>query len=261
MVLGYAGAGPPALSLAPRDIGREKKMSKLRLPAFHDIARVIGRDADETEAKLYEFYVNPNAAPFNYRYARTFSRYAFARAVPLTQILAGCRRERTKQGKLSNEEVLSLLWNLVAGRNVRTYSLAPQFLDIRKDLRISVALPFYFVENGMPCGFWLQPRKEYALSHGALGLLASIVKLAVLKDDFKELDFEVCDMSAPAKGADRKPTIYRLDSFSILSEAETREKLQLLAVAYDRCVKRGVQRSERRPKNPPATGPDLFPTE
>jgi hypothetical protein len=77
-------------------------------------------------------------------------------------------------------------------------------------------------------------------------------------DDFRDVDFEVCDMSAPAKGQDRKPTIYHLDSFDILSEAETAEKLQLIAVAYDRVVARGVQRSQRTPKQAPAAGTDLF---
>jgi hypothetical protein len=239
-------------------MGREKEMSKLRLPAFHDIARVIGRDENETEAKLYEYYVNPDGAPFNYRCARSLSPYAFGRVASLQQILDACKRERTPQGRSSNEEVLKLLWDMAAGRSVRTYPLAPQRLTIRKDLAISVRLPFYFVENGRACAFWLQPRKTYALSLGALGLLASMVKLAVLRDDFRELDFQVYDMSAPAKGEDRKPTIYGLDSFKIFSEAETRDKLQLLAVGYDRCVARGVRRSQRTPKHPPVIGPDLF---
>lgn len=233
-------------------------MSKLRLPAFHDIARLIGRDANETEAKLYEYYANPYGAFFNYRCARNLARYAFGRMLPLQQILDGCRRERTEQGRSCNEEVIKLLWEITKGRSVQTYELAPRFLAIRRDLNIRVALPFYFVENGKASAFWLQPRKFYALSVGELGLLASMVKLAVLVDDFRDLDFEVCDMSAPAAGQDRKPTIYHLDSFNILSETETSEKLQLLTIAYDRLVARGVQRSQRTPKQPPAAGPDLF---
>jgi hypothetical protein len=234
-------------------------VSKLRLPAFHDIARLIGRDVDETEAKLYEYYVNPYGSFFNYRCARTLSPYAFGRKLPLQQILDGCKRERTEQGKSCNSEVIRLLWDMTKGRSVQTYELAPRFLAIRYDLNIRVALPFYFVEDGKACAFWLQPRKFYALNVGELALLASMVKLAVLVNDFRNVDFELCDMSAPAAGKDRKPTIYRLDSFNILSEAETREKLQILAVAYDRLVARGVQRSQRTPKQqPPLTGPGLF---
>jgi hypothetical protein len=141
---------------------------------------------------------------------------------------------------------------------VQTYEIAPRFLAIRKDLNIRVALPFYFVEDGKASAFWLQPRKEYALNVGQLALLASMVKLAILVDDFRDVGLEVCDMSAPARGKDRKPSIYTLDSFKILSEGETRDKLQLLAIAYDRVVARGVQRSERTPKRPPASGPSLF---
>ena len=231
-------------------------MSRLRLPAFHDIARIIGRDEAETEAKLFNHLTNPDSAPFNYRCARTLSHFAFARLLPLQQILDGCKRERTQQGKRSNETVLRILWE--KGRSVRTFELAPRFLDIRKDLRIRVALPFYFVENGKACAFWLQPRKAYAFDLGQLALLASMVKTAVLRDDFRDVDFEMHDMSAPAKGKEREHTVYHLDSFSILSEAETREKLQLLAVAYDRLVARGVQRSQRTPKHPPIPGSDLF---
>lgn len=233
-------------------------MSKLRLPAFHDIARLIGRDANETEAKLYEYYANPYGAFFNYRCARSLARYAFGHMAPLQQIIDGCRRERTQQGRSCNEEVVKLLWEITDGRAVRTYELAPKVLSIRRDLQIRVSLPFYFVENQKASAFWLQPRKFYALNLGELGLLASIVKLAVLVDDFRELDFEVCDMSAPAAGQGRRPTIYGLDSFNVLSEAETKEKLQLLAIAYDRLVAKGVQRTQRTPKHPPASGPDMF---
>src|ERR1051326_3669608 len=122
-------------------------MSKLRLPAFHDVARVIGRDEAETEARLYEYYANPYGAPFNYRRARALSPFAFARAAPLEQILVGCNQERTKQGQESNKTVLRMLWEMVEGRSVRTYSFAPKFLTIRRDLAIRVSLPFYFIEN------------------------------------------------------------------------------------------------------------------
>jgi hypothetical protein len=234
-------------------------MSKLRPPAFHDIARLIGRDADETEAKLYEYYANPYGAFFNYRCARAFCRFAFGRMLTLDQILEACRRERTEQGKSCNAEVISLLWNMSAHRSVRTYELAPKFLTIRKDLNIRVAPPFYFVEGDKAYVFWLQPRKTYALNLAELGLLASMVKVTFLRDDFREVGFEVCDMSAPALGKARQPNTYHLESFNILSEAETREKLQLFAIAYDRLVARGVERSPRTPKHPPASGPDLFP--
>jgi hypothetical protein len=178
--------------------------------------------------------------------------------LPLQQILDTCRRERTEQGRKCNEEVIKLLWEVAEGRSIRTYDLPPKFLAIRKDLMIRVALPFYFVESGKASAFWLQPRKFYALSVGELGLLASMVRLAVLVDDFRDLDFEVCDMCAPAAGRDREPTTYRLDSFNVLSESATTEKLQLLVTAYDRLVARGVQRSQRTPKRSPVAGPDLF---
>ncbi len=111
----------------------------------------------------------------------TLSHFAFARLLPLQQILDACKRERTQQGWRSNETVLRLLWE--QGRSVQTFELGPKYLDIRKDLRIRVALPFYFVENGKACAFWLQPRKTYALDVGQLALLASMVKMAVLRDD------------------------------------------------------------------------------
>lgn len=208
-------------------------MGKLRLPAFHDIARLVGSDVDETEANLYEYYANPDGAPFNYQRARKFARFAFGRMLPLQQILDSCQNERTDQGRKSNEEVLRRLWNVSEGRAVRTYELGARWLAIRKDLRIRVQLPFYFVESGSACTFWLQPRKTYALDLGDLGLLASMVKLAVLVDDFQDVDFEVCDMSSAAAGRPRETTTYRLGSFDVLSEEQTRAKLQLLAIAYD----------------------------
>ncbi|TAK87234.1 MAG: hypothetical protein EPO20_05370 [Betaproteobacteria bacterium] len=232
-------------------------MNKLRPPAFHDIARIIGRDVDETEARLYSYYTNPFGAFFSYHRAQALCRFAFGRMLPLRQVLEGCGRERTQQGKNCNSEVLRLLWERSAHRSVRTYELAPKFLTIRKDLNIRVAPPFYFVEGDNAYVFWLQPRKEYAFNVGQLGLLASMVKVTFLVDDFRDVGFELCDMSAPL-GKERDPNTYHLESFNILSEAGIREKLQLFALAYDRCVARGVERSKRTPKQQPPAGPDLF---
>jgi hypothetical protein len=233
-------------------------VSKLRPPAFHDIARLVGRDVDETEVKLYKYYTNPDRAFFNYRCARSYSRLAFGRLLQLEQILAGCELEHTKQGRSSNSEVTRLVWDMNSHRTVQTYELAPKYLTIRKDLDIRVAPPFYFVENGLASVFWLQPRKTYALSVGELGFLASMVKLTYLVDDFRDVGFEVLDLSAPALNKPRKPTRYDLASFRILSEEETRGKLLLFATAYDRVVARGVQRSQRTAARPRPSGPDLF---
>lgn len=233
-------------------------MSKLRPPAFHDIARMIGRDADETEANLYSYYTNPFGAFFNYRRSQVLSRFAFGRMLPLEQILQGCQAERTEQGKNCNTEVLRLLWERSANRSVKVFTLAPKYLNIRKDLNIRVSPPFYFVEGEKAYVFWLQPRKGFAYNVGQLGLLASMVKATFLRDDFREVGFELCDMSGP-EGKDREPHTYHLESLNIISEDETREKLQLFAIAYDRCVARGVERSKRAPREQPPSGPDLFP--
>jgi hypothetical protein len=178
--------------------------------------------------------------------------------VPLAHLLAGCYDEHTRQGQNSNSEVLQLLWDMAAHRTVQTYELAPKLLAIRKDLSIRVAPPFYFVEGTTAYVFWLQPRKNYALDLAALNLLSSIVKATFLVDDFRDVGFEVCDMSAPALGRDRNPTIYHLESFNIMAESETRAKLQLFALAYDRLVARGVERSKRTAKQQPLARPDLL---
>jgi hypothetical protein len=233
-------------------------MSKLRVPALPDFLRVIGRDAHETEAKLYYYYANQQAASFNYVRASSLSRFAFEHNVALDQILDACEQEKTKQGKKSNADVLRLLWDSAAGRSVRTYKMGPKYLAIRRDLKIRVAPAFYFVEDGKANEFWLQPRKTYALDHFALALLASIVKATFLVDDFESVGFEVCDMSAPTPRDERKLTTYSLNSFRIMDEQELAEKFQFFASAYDRLVARGVKHSERITRRPPPAEPDLF---
>lgn len=230
----------------------------LKPPAFHDIARIIGRDIDETEARLYEYYTNTDKAFFNYRRALKLSRFVFGREVGLSQILESCKAEKTEQGRKSNSDVLRLLWGASDSRSVRTYELAPKFLAIRKDLRIRVAPPFYFVEGDKAYVFWLQPRKNYALDHAALGFLASMIKATFLVDDFHDVGLEVCDMSSPSPKQDREITSYHLESFNIMSEGEATHKLQLFALAYDRLVARGVERSKRAQRSQQLPGPDLF---
>lgn len=233
-------------------------MTMLRPPAFHDIARIIGRDVIETEARLEQYYTDAFSAPFNYQRAVRLSRFALSRGVPLHSLLEGCNAEPTDQGKQSNAEVLSLLWHLSANRTVRTFELAPKPLAIRSDLRISVAPPFYFVEREQAYVYWLQPRKSYALDGDALALLASIVKSTFLVDDFRNVGFEVCDMSAPDPKLPREPRVFHLESFNIMSEEETQVKLQFFASAYDRLVARGIQRKKRPESRAPASATGLF---
>ncbi len=230
-------------------------MSKLKLPAVQDIARLIGVNDDDTEQRLHAYYTAQTIAGFNYGAAQRLCRYAFAHMMPLTSILEGCK-SGGPVGVRSNADVLRLVWDATTNRSVVTYGLKPKMLALRRDLVTVVAPPFYFVEDGKAYVYWLQPRKGHALSLGELSLLASMVKATFLVDDFQNVGFEVCDLSANSEG-DREARTYHLESFQIVPEAEIAEKLQGFARAYDKLVARGVRRPKRPPKQRP-TEPGLF---
>lgn len=232
-------------------------MKRLKIPAAQDVVRLIGPDDAETERRLHGFLTDPSGGFFSYRPAHTLCRYAFGHALPLGRILDGCHRVRNKQGRTSNSEVLRLLWNLSEKRSVTTHELKPKKLDLRKDLSIKVAPPFYFVENGKAYVFWLQPRKGHAHSLAELGLLASIVKVTYLVDDWEDVGFEVCDLSAPILGGKRDPRTYHLESFSLHSETEVHEALQRFARAYLSLKAKGIETKKRSTKRPDV-GPGLF---
>jgi hypothetical protein len=233
-------------------------VTTLPLPAAQDVVRVIRPTVDETEEALHAYYTDSARGIFNYIRAQGLCRFAFSHALPLQQILDGCDAEHTPVGRASNAEVLRLVWEYAASRSITTYLIKAGYFSIRKDMSIRVAPPFYFVEDGKPYAFWLQPRKHYALSFAQLGLLASMVKHTILRDDYEALGLEVCDLSVlGALSSKREVRGYHLETLNIISGEVIHEAMQRFARAYDRLVARGVQRY-KRPSKRPTAGPDLF---
>jgi len=231
-------------------------MKRLNIPPIQDISRIVGATDKETLAALIKYY-SADAGSFNYSLSQKISRFVFARETTLDMAYQACARERTEAGRNQNQEVLKLVWDAGSERRIRSYEVAPKVFSIRQDLQIKVSPSFYFVENNRANVFWLQPRRHFALNNTQLGLLASILRMTFLIDDFQDVGLELLDLSVTEGNKERQMRTLPLDSFPLLQLSEVEVLLQRFARAYDTVTVMGIQRKKRKPRRPQA-GPDLF---
>lgn len=229
----------------------------IQLPPLHDLVRLIRGDVFETFVALKDHCERERPA-FTYKTSKALSPFLLSRTIDLNMALKACERDWSKVGKKQNAEVVPHIWTAGAGRDLVAYPAQLKIFPIRSDILIRVAPTFYFVENGAVSLFFLQPRKEFALSEWQLRLMASIFKLSYMVDDFQDVGLEILDLSVSSKGGPRSPTRYTLESFPLLSREEIEVLLQRFADAYDLLRKQGVTRKVRQPKQQPDPNGQLF---
>jgi hypothetical protein len=231
-------------------------VKRLSVPPLQDISRIIAPTDRETTAALIEYY-DSEAGVFNYSLSQKIARYVFAHETTLDMAYQACAKERTETGRTQNREVLELVWQAGSARKLTPYDVKPKVFSIRKDLQIKVSPAFYFVENRKANVFWLQPRRRYALNDVQLGLLASILKLTYLVDDFESVGLELLDLSVPEGEKSRGSRTFQLDTLPMIPLSEVETLLQSFARAFDAVTAAGVQRKKRRQKHL-RPDPDLF---
>jgi hypothetical protein len=231
-------------------------VNHLPIPAAQDIVRIVASSADETERRLTEYYTEAGAA-FNYSLSQRLSSIVYSHSMPLAHALSACQLEPTRQGAKQNAKVIELIWDAGNDRTIIPYKLQAKTFRIRRDLGIRVAPPFYFVENGSPQVFWLQPRKTHSPSGTQFGLLAAIIRSTFLVDDFAELGLEILDLSSFTGTKFRQTRILRIEDLVLPSPNDVQAAMQLFANAYDRVKSKGVEKKRRTSKRPPMH-PDFF---
>lgn len=231
-------------------------MKRLNIPSVQDVSRIIGPSDSETVDALIKYY-DGTAGNFNYSLSQKIARFVFTHQTTQEMYLQACVRERSKAGRAQNAEVLNFVWHAGAVRKSTSYELKPKVFPIRQDIQIKVNPAFYFVENRKANIFWLQPRRRFALNDTQLGLLASIIRMSYLVDDFQEVGLNLLDLSVPEGSTEREMKMFQLDSLPLVSIAETEALLQRFARAYDTVCASGLQRKQPKPKQPDADH-DLF---
>jgi hypothetical protein len=223
-------------------------MDNLPIPPLHDIARIVQPTDIATYVALRDYYEQMSAV-FNYRISKKLSRRVFSHEVPLQLALSACKRDWSKVGQTQNAEVVKLIWQAGEGRNVKAYDAPSKGFPIRNDILIRVRPSFYFVERDKVSLFVLQPRRTFALTELQLGLLASIMRLSYMTDDFENVGLEILDLSSPEQKGLRLPQTYTLSNLPLLPDSEVEILLQRFATARDLLIAEGVQKRTRKPKS------------
>jgi hypothetical protein len=231
------------------------------LPASHDLVRLIRPTLEGTTFALLE-HLKRRPSPWSYEKARTLAPFAFDRAVPLSALKGACDAARMHPaGRTSTWEVIQLVRAAGAGRSLQCHEMKDGRLQIRQDLSIRVAADFYFVEQGRPSVFWLQPRRGFGLTDSELAMFGALVRMTVLRGDFEGSGMEILDLSAP-DGKARLPRTLNWSDLPEVPEEVVTEGIQRVVSAYDAIKLMDIDwdavRGRGKPKDKPDHQPGLF---
>lgn len=207
---------------------------KLPVPPVPDLARAKGRTRDEMVSWFRRYY-ETTGAPFNYVSGTRSIKAGYRGLHVLPQLMAGCDREKTPQGKKSNREIVELAAPLSFGRNTQVFDLPRRQFAFGRDFFSSYRIPFFFVENRAVKLYYLQPRKSCGLNFDELGMVATIYKRYLLDTEFfdEKTDVEFVDLSELAGTGGRGLRSYALSGLSPWSEERLADRLTLIAEALD----------------------------
>ena len=226
-------------------------MTNFPIPPVPELARAEGSSRDEMISYWLAYYAADNV-PWNYLSSTRAVKQGFRGLHRLDILVGGCAREKIKQGRMSNEEVVRLAAPVAFGRRTQVFDLPRRQFPFSRDLFSGYRIPFFFVENGVVKLFYLQPRKGYALSLEQIGMVATIHKRYLLDTEFygNDSDVEYIDVSADPVSEVRVLKRYNLNSIELWSERRLQDRLSLIAETLDYVRTSGLIQPKRKIRRP-----------
>lgn len=234
-------------------------MTKLPVPPVPELARAEGSTRDEMISYWLSYY-DANSTPWNYLSSTRAVKQGYKGLHRLSALVAACAREKTKQGRSSNEEVVKLAAPVAFGRSTQVFDLPRRQFAFGRDLYSGYRVPFFFVEDGTVKLFYLQPRKGYALNREQIAMVATIHKTFLLDNEFygTKSDVEYIDVSADPITGVRIVKHFSLDSIELWSPSRLQDRLTLIAESLDFVRNSELVRPKRRTIRRPESDLPLF---
>lgn len=224
---------------------------QLPTPSVPDLACIEGETLAEAIEWLTAYYEGAGC-PWNYRVGTMAIKTAYKGIDRLDLLRAACLQIRSKQGRISNDEIIQLAAPKAFGRSTQVFDLPARRFSFGQKRRAAYRVPFFFVEDGIIKLYYLQPRKQHGPSTDQLGMVGKIHKQYLLDTEFfgQPSNVEYLDLGAPEKGGPRLVRTHSLESLNLWSDKRLTDRLTLISEALDKIESDGVVKSRRRHTRP-----------
>lgn len=206
-------------------------MKRFPVPPAHDLVRFPANTA-ENMAKSYRRWLLGGPAAFSNDPARTASRFALTRDLPLEVLLRDVRRASRPLGRDANAEIVEAVWHHHVNRTIGAHDAPNWLFDFLAGFGVRIAADLLAVEDGRASLFWLQTRRGAAPSLAQLGMLQRLFLLKARDSDFEDVGLTILDLGQPIEGGGRVVKPYAIGDLPMPGEDDARAMLQTFADAH-----------------------------
>lgn len=112
-------------------------------PPVPDLSRVEGETVNEVIDWLTRYY-EEDGCPWSYRRGTKAINTAYRGLHRLDLLLAACEKEKIKQGRISNTEIVRFGAPLAFGRSTQVFDLPPRRFPFGQNRYAAYRVPFLF---------------------------------------------------------------------------------------------------------------------
>lgn len=217
-------------------------------PSVPEIVRIDTSSIDSAVAHLISV-LEPSGGSFNYLEATKRVRAAYKGLHDLPMLLSASPTTKSRVGFNQNMDVVRLAAPRSFSRRTSVFDLSPRKLPYGGDRFASYRVPFFFVEDGVVKGLFLQPRMNTRYSDKQYGLLATLLKKHLFDTEFygETTELEIVDVCKPLGEKKRVVRVLKLADLELWPDAEVAKHFGVVADALRIIEQEKLVTKVRRP--------------